>query len=42
MTTIPCPCCGTPIPLVIAGTVVKGKGGTLVLRCTNLSCRLSR
>ena len=42
MTTIPCPCCGTLVPLVISATVVKGPGGVLVLRCTNPGCRLSR
>ena len=42
MKTISCPCCGTLVPLVIGGTVVKGQGGTLALKCTNPSCRLSR
>ena len=42
MTIIPCPCCGTLVPMVMAGTVVKGPGGGLVFRCTNPNCRLSR
>lgn len=42
MKPITCPLCGTQVPLVVAGTMIKEPNGTLRLKCTNPACTLSK